>query len=233
MKNLPVVLIPGLNCSARLYVEQIPHLWRLGPVMVADHTRGGSVAEIAEQILASAPAHFALAAFSFGGYVAFEILRQAAQRVARLALLDTSARADTTEQIQRRMDRMAMAETGHFHESLDLQFPLVVHPSRQGDVALQAAYRNMAEEYGSAAFVSHCKASISRPDSRRDLASIRCPTIVVVGDSDQITPPALAKEMADGIIAARLIVIPQSGHLSPLERPEIVTQALVEMLSAK
>src|SRR5579859_291422 len=94
---LPVVLVPGLNCSARLYAEQIPALWQFGPVTVADHRRDDSMAGIARRILADAPPRFALAGLSMGGYIAFEILRQAPGRVAKLALLDTSARADTPE----------------------------------------------------------------------------------------------------------------------------------------
>src|SRR5215472_18836149 len=99
---LPIVLIPGLTCSARLYADQIPALWRFGPVTVADHTRDDSMAAIARRILAAAPPQFALAGLSMGGYIAFEIMRQAPQRVTRLALLDTSARADTPERLAQR-----------------------------------------------------------------------------------------------------------------------------------
>jgi pimeloyl-ACP methyl ester carboxylesterase len=91
---LPIVLVPGLLVTARLYAEQIPALWRLGPVTVADHTRDDSMTAIARRILADAPPRFALAGQSMGGYVAFEIVRQAPERVARLALLSTSARLD-------------------------------------------------------------------------------------------------------------------------------------------
>ena len=91
--SLPIVLVPGLNCSARLYAEQIPALWRFGPVMVADHTRDAGIAAIARRILAAAPPLFALAGLSMGGYIAFEIMRQAPQRVAKLALID-NCRAD-------------------------------------------------------------------------------------------------------------------------------------------
>src|SRR6266404_2631690 len=94
-KPLPVVLIPGLNCSARLYAEQIPPLWRFGPVQVADHTRANSMDVIAAQILAAAPRRFALAGLSMGGYLALTIVRLAPERVQKLALLDSSARLET------------------------------------------------------------------------------------------------------------------------------------------
>ena len=93
--SLPIVLVPGLNCSARLYAEQIPALWRSGPVMVADHTRDTSIAAIARRILTTAPPLFARAGLSMGGYIAFEIMRQAPQRVLKLALMDTGARPET------------------------------------------------------------------------------------------------------------------------------------------
>jgi pimeloyl-ACP methyl ester carboxylesterase len=140
MANLPIVLIPGINGSARLYSAQIPSLWRYGPVTIADHTRGETVQDIAGRIVASAPPRFTLVGFSFGGYVAFEILRQAGRRVARLALVDTSARADTPEQSDRRRERVAMALDGRFVESLILQFPLAVHASRRGDEELRQTY---------------------------------------------------------------------------------------------
>ena len=91
---LPIILVPGLNCSARLYAEQIPVLWQFGPVTVADHRRDDTMAAIARRILSGAPPRFALAGLSMGGYIAFEILRQAPGRVAKLALLDTGPGAE-------------------------------------------------------------------------------------------------------------------------------------------
>ena len=200
--------------------------------MIANHTCGETVGAIAQQILATAPPRFTLVGFSMGGYIAFEILRQAPQRVGRLALVDTGARVDTAQQSERRRQRIEMAQSGRFSESLDLQFPLVVHPSRHSDGTLRKTYRTMAMECGADAFVRHLKVDMSRPDSRADLRSIRCPTTVVVGDSDQLTPLALAEEMASSIQGARLVVVPESGHLSPLERPEAVTQALIALLTS-
>src|SRR5690348_15369159 len=95
---LPLVLVPGLLCSARLYASQIAALWQFGPLTVADHRRDGTMEAIAKRILADAPPHFALAGLSMGGYIAFAILRMAPERVGKLALLDTSARPDTAEQ---------------------------------------------------------------------------------------------------------------------------------------
>src|SRR6202034_1094894 len=135
--SLPIILVAGLNCSARLYAEQIPALWQFGPVAVADHRRDDSMAAIARRILAAAPPRFALAGLSMGGYIAFEIMRQAPQRVAKLALLDTGPRAETAAQTERRRHRIELARSGRFAEVADLQFPLLVHPSRRDDEVLK------------------------------------------------------------------------------------------------
>src|SRR5579862_9371744 len=96
-ETLPTVLVAGLNCSARLYADQIPVLWQFGPVTVADHRRDDSIAAIARRLLAAAPPRFAVAGLSMGGYIAFEVMRQAPGRVAKLALLDTGPGAEVPE----------------------------------------------------------------------------------------------------------------------------------------
>jgi len=228
---LLIVLVPGLNCSARLYAEQVPALWGCGPITIADHRRDDSVGAIAARILAMAPPRFALAGLSMGGYVALAIVRAAPERVARLALLDTSARPDTPEQTEPRHSMIALAESGRFAEVPDLLFPVFVHRDRHGDEALRRIVRTMAEETGPQAFVRQQRAIMTRPDCRVLLKSIRCPTLVLVGDGDALTPPVLSEEIAAGIAGARLVRVPDCGHLSTLERPEAVNRALVEWLA--
>jgi pimeloyl-ACP methyl ester carboxylesterase len=219
-----------LNCSARLYAPQLPALWRFGPVTIAEHTQDDTIAAIAKRILETAPPRFALAGLSMGGYIALEIIRQAGARVARLALLDTGARDDPPErQAKRRID-IAAAEAGRFTEMIDAQFPLYVHPSRANDAALKADYLAMCHDVGPQAYVRQQKAIMSRADSRPLLATIGCPTLVLVGAQDEATPPALSQEIAAGISGARLVTVPDCGHLSTLERPEAVTQALVDWM---
>jgi len=229
---LPMILIPGLLGSPRLYGEQIAALWRCGAVTVADHTRDDNMAAIARGILAAAPPRFALVGHSMGGYIAFEIMRQAPERVTKLALLDTSARADTPEQTERRRAQIALAESGRFGEVPDQQFSILVHRARQADEALRRLSRLMAEETGAEAFIRQQKAIMTRPDSRPGLAAIRSPTLVLVGDADEVTPPDRASEIANGIRGARLAIVPDCGHMSPLERPGEVTRLLVEWLRA-
>ena len=228
---MPIVLVPGLNCSARLYAEQIPALWRFGPVQVADHTRDDSMEAIAAGILAQAPPRFALVGLSMGGYIALTMVRQAPARVHKLALLDTSARPETPEQSERRKPQIALAQGGHFAEVPPLQFPVFVHRNRQHDEALRARVRTMAEETGAEAFLRQQKAIMTRPDMRPLLASIACPTLVLVGDGDELTPPPLSEEVAAGIAGSRLVVIADCGHLSTMERPEAVNRELVEWMA--
>jgi pimeloyl-ACP methyl ester carboxylesterase len=227
---LPLVLVPGLNCSARLYADQIPVLWRFGPVQVADHTRDDSMDAIAMRILAAAPPRFALAGLSMGGYIAQTIIRLAPERVEKLALLDTSARPETPEQTARRKPQIALAESGRFGEVPALQFPVFVHRNRQGDEALRQRVRLMADETGAQAFLRQQHAIIDRADARPLLPSIKCPTLVLVGDGDELTPPSLAQELAAGIPGSRLVVVSDCGHLSTMERPEAVNAALVQWL---
>lgn len=231
-EGLPVLLVPGLNCSPRLYAPQIAALWRFGPVTVADHTRDDSIAAIARRILASAPPRFALGGLSMGGYIVLEIVRQAADRVVRLALLDTGPRADAPEASEKRRVNIAAAQAGRFDEIIGAQFPLYVHSSRANDRALKAEYLAMCHDVGAQAYVRQQTAIMHRVDSRPLLPTIRCPTLVLVGEQDEATPVALSQEMANAISGAKLIVVPECGHLATLERPEAVTQAMVDWLAA-
>lgn len=229
---LPIVLIPGLNCSARLYADQIPALWQFGPVTVADHRRDNSIAGIARRILASAPPRFALAGLSMGGYIAFEILRQAPGRVAKLALLDTGPGAEVPERTEQRKPLIELARQRRFGEITEDQYPWLVHRKRHADAPLKAAVRAMNEETGPEAYIRQQQAIMARRDSRPGLKAIACPTLVLVGDDDRLTPPELSHEMAKGIPGARLVVVPDSGHLSTMEQPQAVNAALTEWLNS-
>jgi pimeloyl-ACP methyl ester carboxylesterase len=225
-ESLPVVLIPGLLLSARLYARQIEVLWPAGTVILANHTRDDTMAALARRTLAEAPARFALVGLSMGGYISFEILRQAPERVARIALLDTMARPDTPEVSAARRVQMELATRGPFADVVGALIPRLVHSSRQHDAELAQLILRMGEEVGVAGYLRQQTANIGRIDSRPTLKDIRCPTLVLVGDSDQLTPPERAAEIAEGIRGAQLVVVPECGHLSTLERPAAVNAAL-------
>jgi pimeloyl-ACP methyl ester carboxylesterase len=228
--TMPILLVPGLASSPRIYAPVIPALWRFGPVTVANHIRDDSVGAIARRILAEAPPRFALAGHSMGGYIAFEIMRQAPDRVAKLALINTQARPDTPEATARRRGQMVRAQAGEFDAVLDELFPGLVHPSRRADEALRRLVRDMGDDLGAEAFVRQQTAVIGRADSRPTLATITCPTLVLTGDEDNTIPNALSVEMAEGIPGAKLRILPHCGHLPQPEQPQATADALVEWL---
>jgi len=230
--SVPIVFVPGLLATPRMYADQIAQLWQFGPVTVANHTRDDSIAAIARRILADAPPQFALVGLSMGGYISLEIMRQAASRVTRLALLDTSARPDAPEQSEGRRAQIALARGGRFGEIADMLYPRLVDKSRLNDSALRQLVKVMAQEVGPYGFVRQQTAIIGRQDSRPGLGAIRCPTLVLVGDGDTLTPPELASEIAAGIHTARLVKVPGCGHLSTLEQPAAVSKALTELLQS-
>jgi pimeloyl-ACP methyl ester carboxylesterase len=227
---LPIVCIPGLLFTPRLYAEQLPSLWRFGPVTVAQHSLQESVETIARSILATAPERFALLGLSMGGYVSFEILRQAPRRVAKLALLDTTARPDSPEKAADRRALISRARSVPIQEISDELFPRLVDRSRRQDESLRDLFRQMAEETGAEGFIHQQTSIMNRPDSRPGLKEIRCPTLVLVGEGDELTPPELAAEIAAGVAGSRLVKVPDCGHASTLEQPQKVSRALVEWL---
>ncbi len=228
--TMPILLVPGLGGSPRLFAPIVPALWRFGPVTVANHIRDDNMGAIARRILAEAPPRFALAGHSMGGYIAFEIMRQAPQRVAKLALINTQARPDTPEATARRRGQIAAVEAGGFSNGIEAMYPGLVHPSRHDDAALRKLVGEIADDVGPDAFVRQLIAVMRRPDSRPTLAFIRCPTLVLTGDEDNTIPNSLSTEMASGIHGAKLTVVPHCGHLPQAEQPQATADALVEWL---
>ena len=228
--RLPTVLVPGLLCTPQLFMAQLPLFWTQGSVTVADTTRHGEIGAMARAILADAPPVFRLVGLSMGGYLAFEILRQAPERVGELVLFDTSARADTDEVRENRLQMIRMAQNGGFGR-IPSMFPRLVAPGRVDDLQLAALVEGMRQAVGAEGFVRQQMAILGRPDSRPLLAKIDCRTLVVVGEGDQLTPPALAQGVSSGVPGAKLAIIPGAGHLAPMERPEAVNAVLQRWLS--
>lgn len=229
-EKTPLLLLPGLLCDEALWAHQIEHLKDMAEITVADFAAGDpaqdSVGAMAERALAAAPEGFALASLSMGGYVAFEIMRRAPERVTRLALLDTSAAPDTEEQSRRRRGLMALAKTGRFRGVTEKVLPMFLPADRLDDTALTGAIMDMAERVGREAFLAQQQAILDRPDSRPGLGEISCPALVICGRLDELTPMALAEEIASGIPGAALVAVENCGHMATMERPEAVTALL-------
>lgn len=227
----PLVFVPGLSCNAALYAPQWSALADGRLILVADHTRDDSLGAIAERLLAAAPPRFALCGLSMGGYIAFEVVRRAPERVTRLALLDTSAKPATPETNEPRAQMIALAEKGAYDNVTTLLWQRLVAPARLTDEPLRLLVRGMADAVGAEGFVRQQKAIMCRPDSRPALAGLGKPTLVLVGEEDAITPVSEAQEMAAlAGAAAELQIVPRCGHLATLEAPEPVTAALMRWL---
>jgi pimeloyl-ACP methyl ester carboxylesterase len=234
MTDRPILLLlPGLLCDARLWRDQVAALSGDAHCLVADVAHDDRLGAMAERALRLVPdgAPFSLCGLSMGGYLAFEIWRRAPGRVRRLALLDTSARPDTEEQLRRRRALLSLSESGMFRGVTPRLLPQLLHPARLG-TPLGAEVIAMAERVGRPAFHRQQRAIMHRVDSRPDLPGISVPTLVAVGEADALTPPDRAEEMAAAIPGARLAVIPEAGHLPPMETPEAVTALLREWLAA-
>jgi pimeloyl-ACP methyl ester carboxylesterase len=222
----PLLLLPGLLCDARLWRDQVVALAGRAESVVADLTGDDSIDAMARRVLATAPERFSLCGLSMGGYVALAILGQAPGRVRRLCLMDTSARPDAPEQARRRRALIALAASHRFRGVTSHLLPRLVHPDRLADDAITTAVTGMAERVGRDAFLRQERAILHRPDARPLLGGIGVPTLVAVGSHDALTPLPLAEEMAESIPGAVLRVIPDAGHLPPLETPDAVNELL-------
>ncbi len=228
----PIVFIPGLVSSLRSHLPALADLWRHGSVMVVNQTQHDTVAAMAARVLREAPPRFALMGHSLGGYIALEIMRQAPERVTRLALLNTQARLDPPEVMQRRRSQLAATAAGNFEAAMNAFFAMLVHPSRVGDAELREQLRLSYLDAGPDTFRRQQAAVMGRIDSRPLLPTIRVPTLVLSGDDDRLISNGFSREMSELIPGAKLVIVPQCGHMAPLEQPEAVNAALDDWFAA-
>ena len=225
-QRTPLVLLPGLLCDGALWAAQVEELAGMADPWIADFTTQASMTAMARDVLAAMPGRFALAGLSMGGYVAFEVMRQAPERVTRFALIATSPRPDGPEHVQRRHEFMRLAQTGQFKGVTRRMLPELIHESRLQDAELAGAVMAMAERVGKDAFLRQQRAIMARVDSRPLLTRIEVPTLVLCGRQDALTPLRCHEEMHREIPAAELVVLEDCGHLPPMERPREVNAAL-------
>jgi pimeloyl-ACP methyl ester carboxylesterase len=237
MAKTPLLLVPGLLCSPRLYASQVAALgdradivvpdWRDAPLAIWDTWESAG-----RWVLSKAPAEkFALAGLSLGGMLAAEIMKQAPARVTRLALLDTAMTAQTDAEQAIRRGRIRLAEQGYFDVVLGLQMARFIPAYRLPDKALVDEVVAMCREIGVEIYKRQEAIAAIRPDRRGDLAKIKCPTIVVCGRDDAATPVALSQEIAAGIKGSELVVVEQCGHLVTMEKPQETNAILAKWLS--
>lgn len=226
MPNPNLLILPGLLEDADAFAFQIEALRDVATVIVADLTRAETIADLAKQALQQAPAGpLSLTGHSMGGYVALEVMRQAPDRIERLALLNTNARPDSPEATENRRRLMALAEKD-FAAVIQALMPKLMTPEHVTDAEMTGTIAEMALAIGKDAFLRQEKAIIGRIDSRPHLPGIDCRTLVVAARADALMPIEILEEMARAIPKATLAIVEDSGHMASIEQPERVTELL-------
>lgn len=219
------VILPGLLTDEAMFRHQLEHLSDIAHCTLVDYAMADNIADMAHEVLAQAPAKFTLMGFSMGGYVALEIMRVAPERVQALVLVSTSARPESDDARAGREKMMAQAKN-NFQIVLDLMMPKFLHPSRMHYHSNVITVYSMGLRVGAETFLRHSRAIMSRTDSRPCLQNITCPTLVICGRDDVLTPVALHEELAAGIPGALLRILPESAHFLTIGQPTLVSEVL-------
>jgi pimeloyl-ACP methyl ester carboxylesterase len=225
-----VLLLPGLACDGELFADLAHALAPWTPQVTATHTQAPTLPAMATRLLAEHPGPLVLVGASMGGMLALEAAPQAPARIAGLALLGSSARADTPELIALRSDAIRRFEEGRAEELLRANVLFAFHPQHQRDRRLVERYVQMVLRAGAAQLIAQNRAVMARADLRPALPSIACPALLLCGEADALTPPEHSREMAAALPRARLELIAGAGHLLTLEQPARVGVLLADWL---
>ncbi len=229
--GLPIVLITGQLLTDAVW-QPLLDAWGDREVIVADNRSDDTIAGFATRLLDSAPPRFVLIGHAMGGFVAFEVMRRAPQRVAKLVLISTLASADGPAQTARRQGYIDLVQAGKFETVVEERIPILFPEARRGDERLLGIARQMAAETGAETFLAQQRAIMAREDSRPRLGEIAVPTLVIWGEEDGITSRAHQEELVSLIDGSRLAVVPGAGHLVTLEAPGTVVPLLDAFLDA-
>ena len=233
MSPATYLLLPGLASDRTLWRDQIPLLEQRGPVHVTDaHARHATLPDMAAAVLDETDGPLVLIGTSMGGILALEACRQAPRRVRALAVLGSTARADTPQMKEARTEAAALFEQGRIDDILRANLPFAFHPSKSSDRALAADYLAMVRRAGGAQLARQNRAMAARADLRPLLPGIACPLLVACGENDLLTPMACSEEIAAAAPNATLERLPACGHLLTLEQPGRVNELLLRWLDA-
>lgn len=225
-----IVLIPGLTCDERFWADQRTPLARFGEVVIPRLHDERSIGAMAEVTLAAAEGPLDVIGHSLGGRVAFEVVRQAPERVRSLVVLDTGAHPADADEPEQRRRRVEIAEAGGMEALAADWVPAMLHPARRGDADLVHAISAMVASFTLEQYLGQIGALLERPDARLVLPSITCPAMVACGVADEWSPLAQHEEIAAAIPGARLAVIEDAGHMVAMEQSEATTRLLVDWL---
>ena len=227
----PLILLPGLMCDADVWGHQREHLADLADIIVPDFRGFDSLTTMAESVLELAPASFALAGHSMGGRVALEVYRLAHDRISRLALLETGADPLDKGETEKRQVLIDLARKGGMDAVADAWLLPMVHPDRRDDTRLLNAITIMIKRTSVEEFIKQMQALINRPDATGNLKNIKCRTLLLAGRYDNLYPVQQLEFMLREIPDARLVVLEDAGHMAPMEKPEVVTNAMRDWLT--
>lgn len=227
-----LLLIPGTLCDERLWRPQIDALSDVAEVFVPRLDTSDDLDTMARDILDQAPwQHFSVAGLSMGGILALSILRQAPQRIERLALLNTNPFAEVPErQAQRAADITQAEDMGISRYAREVLAPLYPAEGKAENPEHTELVVAMAERDGLETFRRQAMALRDRPDGSAALAGISQPTLVLCGDGDRLCPPSRHTYMAEQIPRSELVILEGIGHLSTLQAPDAVNRALSQWL---
>lgn len=225
-----VLLVPGLLCDDALWASQIEALGDIADVRVANNGDVDSLGALAESIVAGAPARFAIAGHSMGGRVALEVARRIPDRLTGFAIIDTGYEAlapgDAGErEAAGRRSMLALARRSGMRAMARTWLQGMVYPPRLTDAELIEPIVEMFGRRTPEFFALQIQALLSRPDAKSVFARIRCPSLVLCGREDAWASPSRHEVMAKMLRHSTLGIIPNCGHMSPLERPRAVTDA--------
>jgi pimeloyl-ACP methyl ester carboxylesterase len=227
----PLVLLPGLLCDETAWAPQLDAFGRERPVLVVDFRGQDSFDAMAARVLEQAPARFALAGHSMGGRVALEVIRQAPERVERLALLSTGVHPLMPGEAEKRTKLVDLANREGIRALAEQWIPPVLHPSRRQEAALVGPLIEMWCRCTPADHEGQIRAALNRRDAGDLLPAIACPTLVLGGADDPWAPADGQRQIAAAIPGARLVLVPECGHMVTVERPAEVNAAMRDWLA--
>lgn len=227
-----LILLPGLAGNEAMWRDQLAALADFRPRVSDAHMRRDTVPDMAAALLAHQPGELVLCGASMGGMVALEAARQAPERIRGLALLGTTARPEDEDTRAVREKAIELFAQGRAREVIEPNVAMAFHPDRAEDTELAARYLDFVLGAGPAALIRQNRAVIARPDARSHLPALRCPVLVMCGEDDQLTPPALSREIAALVPGAQLVLLPRCGHMLTMEQPQAVNRELRRWLKA-
>lgn len=234
MADNPVLfLLPGLLCDKDVWQFQVRALAGHAQVRIPDYRGVDSLAAMADMILADAPARFAVAGHSMGGRVALELVHRAPDRISHLILLSVGAHAVTDEECEQRSSLVEEAASVGMDRYAVSWADLMLGFRSDDDPPVRRIIESMARRQSLDDFIAHITAGLGRSDQARYLPHIPIPVLLVVGEKDTWSPVSQHQAIQARLNKATLAVVPDAGHMVPLDQPETVSRLILDWLASQ